>query len=115
MTIEEEFFKAFGIEKRCIEKNPTYCCDYENCDECRGLGYPSITAERLLKLICIHTSWCEPRLCSHNINELKEQVLSDLMIDAWYEELKQEVQAVFEERLTDEYYKISQECSNEQL
>lgn len=54
MTIEEEFFKAFGIEKRCKDTKIIACSGRNSgCRKCNIFDYPKITAEKLLQLICI--------------------------------------------------------------
>ena len=98
-NIEEKFFKTFGIETRCIEKNPTYCCDYEDCNKCRGLGYPQITDRILLELICIlndFSDFCIEEICYEC---LKEEILCKCI--EWldcaikHDEFKAQVQSLF--------------------
>lgn len=104
--LEQEFFKAFGIEKRCIEKSPTYCADYDGiCEYCRGLGYPEITAEILLKLICVYinnNSYFD--LFVRDVQDLKQEILKWAIsfVPNPNDEVKREdfikyVQALFEE------------------
>lgn len=53
MSIEEEFFKTFGIEKRCIK--PKDCVRKGICKgavTCDFYTYPEITDRILLELIC---------------------------------------------------------------
>ena len=70
MTIEEEFFKTFGIEKR---KHAFLFREPDGSDE----YYPEITAEKLLELICIFNELTGRliELNSSNINDLKEEIL----------------------------------------
>lgn len=53
MTIEEEFFKAFGIEKRCKKSRQNFNDCILSPNDCGYYDYPEITAEKLLQLICI--------------------------------------------------------------
>ena len=88
--LEKQFFDTFGIEpieqeifvlKRMIIKE-----------------YPQITDRILLELTAIHSCWCMPRLCCFNIEQLKEQVLSDLtLFNDKRIELIHQVRTLFEE------------------
>jgi hypothetical protein len=87
MTIEEKFFKAFGIrpiankyECRCgtnttkctIHTCKSHICDKKYCDQEQiGVYYPNITAEKLLELICVIVS----QQTSFAINEKNKKSL----------------------------------------
>lgn len=94
--LEQEFFKAFGIEKRHIILEDDYG-QYRTRDKM----YPEITAEILLKLIVILSKWSATHECCYlilvkSIEELKKRILEDCI--EFKEELdKGEVKAVFEE------------------
>ena len=75
MTIEEKFFKTFGIEK--ISK--CSICTVDDCYYCQhneDYIYPDITAEKLLELICI-CSTVYPIIINYKetVDELKEFIL----------------------------------------
>ena len=99
MNIEEEFFKAFGIEKRCIEKNPIYCCDYEGCDKCRGLGYPPITDRILLKLLCLLVNNVSPITFIAGEEDIGIKNIKNLILEACIKsyEIREQVQQLFKE------------------
>jgi hypothetical protein len=62
------------------------------------IEHPKITDRILLELTAIHSTWCMPRLCALNVEELKKQVLSDLnLFNDKRIELIHQVQALFEE------------------
>ena len=66
------------------------------------LAYPQITDRILLELICILTCWHlderEPyEITSINIEQLKNQILSNSLYIAKYLKAKQRVQALFKE------------------
>ena len=111
--IEKQFFDTFGIELSdnfigC--KNGmafyTYGCDMPSCKGCskeiREKEYPQITDSVLLKLICILTCHYlderEPdEITSINMEQLKQQVLSDIIRIADRETTKCQVQKIFKE------------------
>ena len=111
--IEKQFFDTFGIELSdnfigC--KNGmafyTYGCDMPSCKGCpkeiREKEYPQITDSILLKLICILTCHYlderEPyEITSINIEQLKQQILSDIIRIADCEATKCQVQKIFKE------------------
>lgn len=111
--IEKQFFDTFGIEPSdnfigC--KNGmafyTYGCDMPSCKGCskeiREKEYPQITDSVLLKLICILTCHYlderEPyEITSINMEQLKQQVLSDIIRIASCEATKCQVQKIFKE------------------
>ena len=108
MSIEEEFFKTFGIKKQkeygCTD-TWDFCLhqrEYPNCKGCPfweiiNTEYPRITDRILLELICVHSTYSEPRLCATNIEAIKRQVLRDLINDNEEENLKQQVRSLFKE------------------
>ena len=111
--IEKQFFDTFGIEpkdrfKGC--KNGitfyTYGCDMPSCKGCskeiREKEYPQITDSVLLKLICILTRYYlderEPyEITSINMEQLKQQVLSDIIRIADCEATKCQVQKIIKQ------------------
>ena len=104
-NLTEEFFRVFGIEpewKDVRSQNTTIYTD-EQAKEIRKtnrniqLCYPQISSDRLLEMICLHSTWCEPRLCATNIEAIKRQVLRDLIFEDC-EKLKQQVQQLFKEQ-----------------
>ena len=77
MTIEEKFFKTFGIEKRCKDTEIIACSGKNSdCRKCDVFGYPEITAEKLLQLICI-CSTVYPITINYKetVDELKEFII----------------------------------------
>lgn len=116
MTIEEEFFKCFGIEPiaikyecRCgtntIQCNVETCkskiCDKTHCCDQKQVGvyYPPITDRILLELICIiirdkanynlHLSTIK------NVKDLKNEILNQCMKNRAL--IKHQVQPLFKE------------------
>ena len=107
--IEKQFFETFGIKPRsyllctscwdCIDAQPCEQCHYGKLIEDE---YPQITDSVLLKLICILTCHYlderEPyEITSINIEQLKHQVLSDIIRIADCEATKCQVQKIFKE------------------
>ena len=91
--IEKQFFDTFGIKPV-----PIYSEFWHIRDK-----YPQITDHILLKLICILTCWHlderEPyETTSINREQLKNQVLSDIICIAGCETTKYQVQKIFEVR-----------------
>ena len=111
--IEKQFFDTFGIEPKDRFKGCengitfyTYGCDMPSCKGCpkeiREKEYPQITDSILLKLICILTGHYlderEPyEITSINIEQLKQQILSDIIHIADCEATKCQVQKIFKE------------------
>ena len=108
--LEKQFFDTFGIEPHY------YCADEyifeamlenectegnrEKCKTCKKVSksYPQITDRILLELVVLHSSWCMPRLCCFDLEQLKEQVLSDLtLFNDEKIELIHQVRTLFEE------------------
>ena len=111
--IEKQFFDTFGIEPKDRFKGCengitfyTYGCDMPSCKGCpkeiREKEYPQITDSILLKLICILTCHYlderEPyEITSINMEQLKQQILSDIIRIAGCEATKCQVQKIFKE------------------
>ena len=102
--LTKTFFDTFEIEpkldcKRCGAKNFALAQCWEvNCEK----SYPQITSDILLELICILTRWhldeCEPyEIMSINIEQLKNQILSNSLCLAKHLTAKQQVQSLFKE------------------
>ena len=99
--LEKQFFDTFGIE-------PIACNDCIECYEanttpfpwCEKLDYPQITDTHYLKLIC-ELSKCKAffnnfyRLQNVDIEQLKEQVLTDCIYQAIF--FRDQVRTLFEE------------------
>ena len=107
--IEKQFFETFGIKPRsyllctscwdCIDAQPCEQCHYGKLIEDE---YPQITDSILLKLICILTCYYlderEPyEITSINMEQLKHQVLNDIICIADCEATKCQVQKIFKE------------------
>ena len=93
--LEKQFFDTFGIEPIEIPSRE-YDSDGEICSY--YVEYPQITDSILLELTAIHSCWCLPRLCCFNVEQLKEQVLSDLTrFNDERIELIHQVRTLFEE------------------
>ena len=98
--IEKQFFDTFGIEPK--EKvNQTFNGAEFKVETIKE--YPQITDHILLELICILTRWHlderEPyEIMSINIEQLKNQILSNSLYIAKHLKAKQQVQALFKER-----------------
>ena len=104
--IEKTFFDTFGIEpeeeKYCLWecKEPSLehvpCnkeCEYQRHD----IYYPEITDRRLLELICIHIKYLTFGILSHNVEKLKNEILTDLRIKKDVGNIYNEVRTLFEE------------------
>ena len=114
--IEKQFFDTFGIEpkKQCYYWDCPYSTgniandtpmNERDCGSCKNPDkeiYPQITDSILLKLICILTRYYlderEPyEITSINIEQLKQQILSDIICIADCEATKCQVQKIFKE------------------
>lgn len=97
--VEQEFYKAFGIEPyiSCNTgfiahyKGRSYVCDAKTCKKCKSNKkvYPEITDRRLLNMICINSYFCGVNfhnLWVKNPDELKAIVLDEII--RWYKEQK---------------------------
>ena len=110
MTIEEQFFKTFGIApiamkyeckcgtsstKHTVDTCKSQFCDKKYCNQKQtGVFYPQITAERLLELIVITTKYTNWIRTMNNIDDLKRATLEELINNADW--TKNQVQKVFE-------------------
>lgn len=99
MTIEEEFFKTFGITSGsdCKSRVSVYDCAGE-CEGC-DYQYPEITAERLLELICILINKESPITFEAGYEPIKIKNLKNLVLQGcikYSEELTEQVRKVFE-------------------
>ena len=107
--IEKQFFETFGIKPRsyllctscwdCIDAQPCEQCHYGKLIEDE---YPKITDRILLELICILTCHYlderEPyEITSINMEQLKRQILSDIICISGCEAIKCQVQKIFKE------------------
>ena len=83
---EKQFFDTFGIEERELDypDNFTY--------------YPEITDRILLELICIAHTSSVITFVSRDVKSLKEEVLMILCNWVNNRNIKQQVQALFEEK-----------------
>ena len=102
--LEQQFFKVFGIKKVCDGLDCGTCLA-----KCQNGVYPEITAEKLIKLICIKSKDSNGyRISANNYKTLKADILKDLMntystytLCTWEQEraekLKQQVRSLFEE------------------
>ena len=87
--VEKQFFDTFGIEERELDypDNFTY--------------YPEITDHILLELICIAHTSPVITFVSRDVKSLKEEVLMVLCNWVKNRNIKQQVQALFEEDIND--------------
>lgn len=97
---EKQFFDTFGIEpkldcKRCGAMNFAIGqCAEVNCEK----TYPQITDHILLELICIAHTSPVITFVSRDVKSLKEEVLMVLCNWVNNRNIKQQVQALFEEK-----------------
>jgi hypothetical protein len=107
--IERQFFDTFGIPQLCCKEYITNCLKYGECEECKNYDstfgtYPQITDRILLELICINAKSQDMyqdyyRIRSRDYNNLKIEILGDCICER--EDIKQQVQALFEENNND--------------
>ena len=122
--IEEVFFKTFELKKQIIylviDMGQSHICDKETLLMNKHLFkkksrrcyvkavnwvYPEITAEKLLRLICILNDLTGrlTELCSDDINTLKEEILKICLSNfevfrlSYKKEFLKQVQRLFEE------------------
>ena len=104
--LDKQFFDTFGIEPKCQNTfiNPSKCPFIESreCCDCVSFEYPQITDRILLELICILTRWHlderEPyEIMSINIEQLKNQILSNSLYIAKHAKAKHQVRTLFKE------------------
>ena len=102
--LEKQFFDTFGIEPydrylNCPENLEGECkenCNY--CDKAEDVYYyPEITDSILLELICIHIKYLTFGILSHNVEKLKNEILTDLRIKKDVGNIYNEVRTLFEE------------------
>lgn len=82
--LEQEFFKVFGVEKKCQCKN---FINYADCfrihTECKEYSYPEISDRKLLEMICIFSQHCNfgrwNKYAMHSIDDFKYIMLSQLI------------------------------------
>ena len=97
--LEKTFFDTFGIEPIGCNDNKN-CTGVLDCTQCPKAIYPQITDTHYLKLIC-ELSKCKAffnnfyRLQNVEIEQLKEQVLTDCIFQAIF--FKDQVRTLFEE------------------
>ena len=118
-NIEQQFFKAFGIESKevkCdkIKTTNIYIClacpHYKNIDsntgKCLNVGYPEITDRKLLEMICILQGFKDitfNNLYFKKIEDLKNEVLSQIykcklnLHEYNAKRLQHQIQQLFEE------------------
>jgi len=112
--LEKQFFDAFGIEPRKVKicTNTNHCSwKYKLCnDDCKHwkvvrTEYPQITDKHYLELIVLHNIYLETKLYHLEVKSLKEEILQDLIYEQQLREikkddvsdnLKHQVQAIFE-------------------
>lgn len=104
--IDKQFFDTFGIKpkKGCTaydkftEEEADAICN-DKCAECPYLDdvYPQITDSILLELICIAHTSPVITFVSRDVKSLKEEVLMVLCNWVNNRNIKQQVQALFEE------------------
>ena len=84
--VEKQFFDTFGVEERELDypDNFTY--------------YPEITDNILLELICIAHTSLVITFVSRDVKSLKEEVLMVLCNWVNNRNIKQQVQALFEDK-----------------
>ena len=88
--LEKQFFDTFGIEPKT---NQAYGIQLDYyIDE-----YPQITDRILLELICIHIKYLTFGILSHNVEKLKNEILTDLRIKKDVGNIYNEVRTLFEE------------------
>lgn len=97
MSIEEEFFKTFGIEPKYIEGENLMEYSYGK------LEYPEITDHILLELICILNKFTGyTSLLNDNCQDIKEEILKDTLFvyeqlrKSYKLDLKHQVRSLFE-------------------
>lgn len=103
-NIEEEFFHTFNISKQIMCSHSDTCYNgsvTKDCEGCNSYRYPEITAEILLKLICIlnehycNNYQCATMLVGSTIEEVKKCILVECLENAKY--IKDKVKSLFEE------------------
>ena len=93
--LEKQFFDTFGIEPKTIIE-PRYSLNTEYYEE-KVEKYPQITDRILLELICIHIKYLTFGILSHNVEKLKNEILTDLRIKKDVGNIYNQVRTLFEE------------------
>lgn len=106
IELEQEFFKAFGVEPKiyCCKPdikrvNPTFCEHYIECKNCDYLEnkYPQTTDRILLQLIVIVTNYVNDICEMTDIEDLKKTTLEELIEISDRGTVKHQVQSLFRE------------------
>jgi hypothetical protein len=97
--LEKQFFQCFGIEPNCQNTfiNPSKCPFNESreCCDCVSFEYPQISDRILLELIIILGTICT--VFDKNIDDLKENVLKNLIELSGRYHIYNQVRTLFEE------------------
>lgn len=110
--LEKQFFETFGIEP--IAEYCKHQCNNEldesaciGCKYIEKVEYPQITDRHYLELMVLHNIYLETKLYSLDYKSLKKEILQDLIDEQQLREikkdyvsddLKHQVQAIFEEK-----------------
>ena len=98
--LEKQFFDTFGVEP-LIKNIPCSECEFNleecGCFYCNRETYPQITDRILLELICIAHTSPVITFVSRDVKSLKEEVLMVLCNWVNNRNIKQQVQALFED------------------
>ena len=94
--LEQEFFKVFGVEKKCQFKN---FINYADCfrihTECKEYSYPEITDRRLLEMICIANK-ANIEVIGETVEETKNKLLEEMIY--WKDDIiHKEIQQLFKD------------------
>lgn len=107
--LEKQFFKEFDIKLKDFKHcNWDSWCPYPDkiiCDDACPYfktymrGYPEITPNILLKLICILTRFYGELVLEQclDVNDLKEQILNIFIRTSYKDNFKHQVRTLFEE------------------
>ena len=93
-TIEQDFFKTFGVEPICDGLDCSFCTA-----KCNNGKYPEITDRVLLQLICALADTFVGEYCIPDVdyNNLKWHILKDCIDNDEKGQLKDLVQSLFRE------------------
>lgn len=94
--LKKQFFDTFGIKEKYVSHYDELYPDFKHYT----MEYPQITDRILLELICIlrTSDALLPIICSKNIEELKLEILSDMIRIQSRVDVKPQVQALFKEQ-----------------
>ena len=92
--LEKKFFDTFGIEPIGCNDNKN-CTGVLDCTQCPNAKYPQITDRILLELIIILGSICT--VFDKNVDDLKENVLKNLIELSGRYHIYNQVRTLFEE------------------